>query len=60
MFIRLTRLENGEVVLVNISHIYEIVTMAGLSGCELIFPHDKIVVQESLEIVEKMIIESSY
>ena len=55
MFIRLTRQENDKAVLVNTSQIYEIITLPGVDGCELVFPHDKVIVKESLDIVEKLI-----
>lgn len=55
MFIKLTRQENNESVIVNINHIYEVIDMPGLEGCELIFPHDKVVVTESFDKVTQML-----
>lgn len=55
MFITLTRQENDETVLVNINHIYEVIQMPGLNGCELVFPHDKVVVKENFAKVSQIL-----
>ena len=55
MFIKLTRHENNQPITVNINHIYEVIHLEGLNGCELIFPHDKVVVTESYEKVTQML-----